>query len=111
VEGREVFDALTKLMPEYTFHITEGQQVQQILLGVRTRITAFFTQKTEFRSGVSLLRPGALLTVTIDGVNYTLLFLHTNSAPTRAASGCATTCSSRRSTSPPRSSGELRTAW
>jgi hypothetical protein len=33
-------------MPDYTFHITEGQQVQQILLGVRTRITAFFTQKT-----------------------------------------------------------------
>ena len=30
VEGREVFDALTKLMPEYTFHITEGQQVQQM---------------------------------------------------------------------------------
>ena len=30
VEGREVFDALTTLMPEYTFHITEGQQVQQI---------------------------------------------------------------------------------
>ena len=34
VEGKEVFDALTTLMPEYTFHITEGQQVQQILLGV-----------------------------------------------------------------------------
>ena len=79
VEGREVFDALTTLMPDYTFHITEGQQVQQILLGVRTRITAFFTQKTEFSSGVSLLRPGALLTVKIDGVNYTLLFLHTKS--------------------------------
>jgi exonuclease III len=66
VEGKEVFDALTTLMPDYTFHITEGQQVQQILVGVRTRITAFFTQKTEFRSGVSLLRPGALLTVKID---------------------------------------------
>ena len=73
VEGKEVFDALTTLMPEYTFHITEGPQVQQILLGVRTRITGFFTQKTEFRSGVSLLRPGALLTVKIDGVDYTLL--------------------------------------
>ena len=79
VEGKEVFDALTTLMPDYTFHITEGAQVQQILLGVRTRITAFFTQKTEFRSGVSLLRPGALLTVKIDGVDYTMLFLHTKS--------------------------------
>ena len=79
VEGKEVFEALTEKMPNYTFHITEGQQVQQILLGVRTNITAFFTQRTEFKSGVSLLRPGALLTVRIDEVNYTLLFLHTKS--------------------------------
>jgi exonuclease III len=79
VEGKEVFDALTSMMPGYTFHITEGRQVQQILLGVRARITAFFTQKTEFRSGVSLLRPGALLTLTVGGENYSLLFLHTKS--------------------------------
>jgi hypothetical protein len=82
-------------LPDNTFHFIEGQQVQQILLGVRTRITAFFTQKTEFRSGVSLLRPGTLLTVTVDGVDYMLLFLHTRrAAPTPAGSGCATTCSS-----------------
>jgi len=79
VEGREVFDALTTLMPSYTFHITEGQQVQQILLGVRTNLTAFFTQKTEFKSGVSLLRPGALLTVRVGAENYPMLFLHTKS--------------------------------
>lgn len=79
VEGRQAFDALTSQMPAYTFHITEGQQVQQILLGVRQGLTAFFTQKTEFRSGVSLLRPGALLTVRVDGVSYPLLFLHTKS--------------------------------
>jgi endonuclease/exonuclease/phosphatase family metal-dependent hydrolase len=79
VEGKEVFDALTTMMPAYTFHITEGQQVQQILLGVRARLTAFFTQKTEFRSGVSLLRPGALLTLKIGDENYSLLFLHTKS--------------------------------
>jgi exonuclease III len=79
VEGKEVFDALTTLMPNYTFHITEGNQVQQILLGVRSPITAFFTQRTEFRSGVSLLRPGAVLTVKVGSENYTLLFLHTKS--------------------------------
>ena len=79
VEGKEVFDALTTVMPNYTFHITEGQQVQQILLGVRAPITAFFTQRTEFRSGVSLLRPGAVLTVKVAGENYSLLFLHTKS--------------------------------
>lgn len=79
VEGKDVFEALTTLMPGYTFHITEGSQVQQILLGVRSGLTAFFTQKTEFRSGVSLLRPGALLTITVAGENYPLLFLHTKS--------------------------------
>ena len=79
VEGREVYDALTSVLPKYTFHITEGSQVQQILVGVRQGITAFFTQKTEFRSGVSLLRPGALLTVKIGDESYPLLFLHTKS--------------------------------
>jgi hypothetical protein len=105
VEGREVFDALTTLMPDYTFHITEGQQVQQILLGART-ITAFFTQKTEFRSGVSLLRPGALLTVTVDGVNYTLLFQHTKSGTDPRGLGLRDDMLERRSTSPPRCSAE-----
>ena len=79
VEGKEVFDALTTMMPEYTFHITEGNQVQQILLGVRSPLTAFFTQRTEFRSGVSLLRPGALLSLKVADENYSLLFLHTKS--------------------------------
>ena len=44
VEGKEVFDALTDLMPAYTFHITEGRQVQEILLGVRTNLTALGMQ-------------------------------------------------------------------
>lgn len=79
VEGKQVFDALTSMMPGHTFHITEGQQVQQILLGVRSHLTAFFTQKTEFKSGVSLLRPGALLTLKVGGKTYPLLFLHTKS--------------------------------
>jgi exonuclease III len=79
VEGKEVFGALTSAMPGYTFHITEGPQVQEILLGVRSSLSAFFTQKLEFRSGASLMRPGALLTLTIAGQHYTILFLHTAS--------------------------------
>lgn len=79
VEGKDVFVELTKQMPSYTFHITEGPQVQEILVGVRSGLTAFFTQKVEFRSGVSSLRPGALLTLTIAEKNYTMLFLHTKS--------------------------------
>lgn len=77
VEGKDVFTELTKQMPSYTFHITEGPQVQEILVGIKSGITAFFTQKVEFRSGVSSLRPGALLTLTISGEDYCMLFLHT----------------------------------
>lgn len=79
VEGKVVFDSLTKRMPGYTFHITEGPAVQEILVGVRNNITAFFTQKVEFKSGVSSLRPGALLTLTLSGKHYPILFLHTKS--------------------------------
>lgn len=76
VEGREVFDVLVSKMPGYTFHITECPQVQEIMLGVKSSLTAFFTQKTEFKSGLWALRPGAL---TIAGEPYPILFLHTKS--------------------------------
>ena len=79
VEGKEVFTALVSKMPGYTFHITEGPQVQEIMLGVKSSLTAFFTQKTEFKSGLWALRPGALLTLTIAGEQYPILVLHTKS--------------------------------
>jgi endonuclease/exonuclease/phosphatase family metal-dependent hydrolase len=79
VEGREVFSALTAQLPGYQFHITEGAQTQEILVGVRGGLTGFFTQRLEFKSGNTYLRPGALLTVTVDGTAYSLLFLHTKS--------------------------------
>lgn len=79
VEGADVFAELTKRLPGYSFHITEGAQVQEILVGVRGGLSAFFTQRLEFRAGVSTLRPGALLTVTVAGKPYPILFLHTKS--------------------------------
>lgn len=79
VEGKAIFDTLVTSFPGYTFHITEGPQVQEILVGVRGNITAFFTQKVAFKSGVSVLRPGALLTLRINDVNYPILFLHLKS--------------------------------
>ncbi len=80
VEGKQVFQALTQKMPTYNFHITEGPQTQEILVGVRGGLSAFFTQKVEFKAGNPGLRPGALLTLKIEGKNYTLLFLHTKSS-------------------------------
>src|SRR3990172_5751252 len=79
VEGSTLFQTLVGALKDYTFHITEGPQVQEILVGIRQGITAFFTQKIEFRAGASAMRPGALLTVTISGKHYPLLFLHTAS--------------------------------
>ncbi len=79
VEGATVFSEVTAKMPNYSFHITEGKQTQEILVGVRKTLTSFFTQRVEFNSGVTILRPGALLTITVAGASYCLLFLHLKS--------------------------------
>ncbi len=79
IEGSNAFTGLVNRMPGYTFHITEGPQTQEILVGLRSGITGFFTQRLEFKSGSSYLRPGALLTVVVDGASYPMLFLHTKS--------------------------------
>jgi len=79
VVGKVVFDTVIQKMPNYHWHITEGPQTQEILVGAKKTFTSFFTQRTEFKSGEAMLRPGALLTLTIDGANYPLLFLHLKS--------------------------------
>jgi endonuclease/exonuclease/phosphatase family metal-dependent hydrolase len=79
VEGREVFRALVAAMPKYQFHITEGEQTQEILVGIRQGFSAWVTQKLEFQSGQSTLRPGVLVTVSLAGESYPLLFLHLKS--------------------------------
>jgi len=79
VVGSTVYENLVDVMPDYQFHITEGPQTQEILVGVKRTFSSFFTQRLEFKSGVSVLRPGALLTVRVDGKAYPLLFLHLKS--------------------------------
>lgn len=79
VEGATVFGALVDKMPNYTFQITEGVQTQEILVGIKKPLTAFITQKTEFRSGTTHMRPGQLVTIVKNGKNYALLFLHLSS--------------------------------
>ncbi|HEX2011307.1 MAG TPA: endonuclease/exonuclease/phosphatase family protein [Roseateles sp.] len=76
VEGAAVFGELVKRMPGYTFQITEGLQTQEILIGVRKGLTAFITQRTEFRSGTTHMRPGQLVSVHVGGHSYCMLFLH-----------------------------------
>lgn len=79
VVGKMIFKEIMKKMPGYQFHITEGPQTQEILVGVKKSISSFFTQKTSFKSGASMLRPGALLTLIVDETVYPLLFLHLKS--------------------------------
>lgn len=79
VVGSVVFDTITDAMPGYQFYITEGQQSQEILIGLKKSISGFFTQRVEFKSGHATLRPGALLTIKMDGKKYPLLFLHLKS--------------------------------
>src|SRR5688572_17719046 len=80
VESADVYDTLVTKMPNYQFHITEGPQTQEILIGVKKTMTAFFTQKVEFKSGNTYLRPGALVTIRQDDVDYPILVLHTKSS-------------------------------
>jgi len=81
VRSPVVYAPLVQAMPGYHFHVTEGPQMQEILIGVKKRFTAFVTQKLEFKSGQSTLRPGVLVTLQIGAQAYPLLFLHLKSLP------------------------------
>ncbi|MCE8005746.1 endonuclease/exonuclease/phosphatase family protein [Aestuariivita sp.] len=82
VSGASVFTEFTARFPGYTFSVTEGTQVQEILIGVRGGLTAFFTQRNEFKRSNPNLRPAALLSVTTPGEEtLSLLFSHLKSLP------------------------------
>lgn len=81
IEGKEVWREIMAGLPGYSFFITEGQNTQEILVGVGPQLTGFVTQKMEYQSSVSAMRPGAFLTVSDDGVDYSILFLHVASWP------------------------------
>lgn len=76
VEGAAVFGEVTAQFPGYTFQITEGPQSQEILVGFRSTLSVFITQKLEFKDGTTHMRPGQLATITVDDVPYSILFLH-----------------------------------
>jgi len=46
---------------------------------VRSRLSAFMTQKVEFRSGTTQMRPGQFVTVTAYDATNMLLFVHLSS--------------------------------
>ena len=85
--GKDVFGEVVKQFPGYTFHITEGKKSQQILLGVRSTIDAFITQKLEFTSGTTNVSPGLLATIVHEGSVYPMLFMNIDSTPTAQGLG------------------------
>ncbi len=79
VVGADVWHYMFDAFPEHNFFITEGEQSQEILIAVRKTIKFFITQRDEFKSGRTFLRPGSLLSFKIDDEVYSILFLHLKS--------------------------------
>ena len=79
VEGKDVYQDFMSEFPNHHFHLTEGKQSQEIFIGVHTRLQSFSTQRLEFKTGREYQRPGLLLTIRVNGVDYSLLFLHIKS--------------------------------
>jgi endonuclease/exonuclease/phosphatase family metal-dependent hydrolase len=77
VKGSVVYQTLVRDFPDYTFQITEGPQTQEILVGVKSNLTAFITQKVTFKAGTTHMRPGLLVSIhNKNNQDYSLLFLH-----------------------------------
>ena len=80
VEGKYVFHDFVQLMPTHNFFITEGLSDMEILVGIRRDMIAFVTQRHRLKSQIPTLRPGALVTLTIDNQYYSILFVHLKSS-------------------------------
>ncbi|MEL6914961.1 MAG: endonuclease/exonuclease/phosphatase family protein [Pseudomonadota bacterium] len=84
VEAATAFGALAEALTDYNFHLTEGTQTQEILIGWRKSLRAFVTQKGAFKENNIYLRPASLLTIYSDsGRPIPVLFGHfkSSSAP------------------------------
>ena len=72
-----VFNEFTTGMPTHQFFITvTARSPIDTLIGVNRNFTAFYEQRDELTAGLPTLRPGALVTLTINNQHYTLLFVH-----------------------------------
>lgn len=72
--------------PEYDFAVTDSTGNLEVVVGVRRGKfdQIVWTQKRQFNDRGRKLRPGALISVRLDGVFYNLLFLHTDSGTATA---------------------------
>jgi len=81
VENVNIIELMTDQLPEYDYSLTDGPQIKEILIGVRRGKfeQSIFSQKRQFKAFNPFLRPGALLTLSLAGEFYNILFLHTDS--------------------------------
>jgi endonuclease/exonuclease/phosphatase family metal-dependent hydrolase len=79
VEGKDVYRTFMSRFPDHRFHLSEGKEMQEIFIGVHKRLQTFSTQRLEFKVGRDFQRPGLLLSLHVQGNDYTLLFLHVKS--------------------------------
>lgn len=88
VEGDNSPYEMSLAMPGYSFLLTEGVQTQEILVGFRTGLRLFFTQKGEFKENNLYLRPAPVISVRTDsGRELSILFGHFKSMPDPAGWG------------------------
>lgn len=80
VEGLNLVDFAPRYFPEYDFHLTDGVQNKEIIIGVRRGAFAqvSYTQRREFKAGNAYARPGSLVSVRPHGQDQFvhLLYLH-----------------------------------
>lgn len=79
VIGPRAYELIAKRFPEHNFYMSYGRQSQELLVGIRRSIPAFFTQKSEFQSGNAFLRPAVLLTLPLGEPPLNVLFVHLKS--------------------------------
>lgn len=81
VENVDIISLMSNHLPEYDYSLTDGPENKEILVGVRRGKfeQSIFSQKREFKVYNPYLRPGALITATLAGEMYNILFLHTDS--------------------------------
>lgn len=80
VEGVNLLSIAQEYFPAYDFHLTDGRQNKEILIGVyRSAFAQYaFTQKREFKDGNDFMRPGSMVSLRPrdDDQFIHLLFMH-----------------------------------
>lgn len=89
VENADIRKLMEKSFPNHDFFLTDGPQLQEILVGCRRGVfeQKLFVQKREYQEGNDKLRPGAMLSVRQGSVWTNILFLHTDSGVDAGAFG------------------------